>query len=417
MFPVLVYIAGAFAAAALPDYETIVRENERAVVVIHGVRPDTRAEIQSSGCLVSGAGHILTTAHQIGGAAELEARLHDGTRHALELLALDDAREIALLRAPLRDAPHVRLGDAGALRAGAPLVSIAAPRSLEFSAVSGIVSNTNRTYRGYPVIQADLRASPGSSGGPVFNRHGELVGLIVGRLRDEDWITVINPVGNAAPILSRHGILGADPPPLADEDFELTPAEGVDARTLEAVHAYNRGVRSPDAAAKIGHYETAVRLLPEFFEAWFNLAIAQTRMQALEDALTSYARAEALRPEAVAVPRNVGRIHLMRGAHSQAEAAFRRALELAPESPQSYNDLGEVHRQAEHYEAAAAAFERAAALDASYAPAQYNLGLTRALQGQRGEAIAHFQRYLALRPGSSDAEPVQGWIRALQSEP
>ena len=72
----------------------------------------------------------------------------------------------------------------------------------------GVVSSTSRTYRGYPVLQVEMNASPGSSGGPVFDESGALVGVVVGKLQDQPWFTVVNPIFNAAALLSKHGISG-----------------------------------------------------------------------------------------------------------------------------------------------------------------------------------------------------------------
>jgi len=402
--------------AAWPiDTEFVVEHNKPCVVVLYGARAETGAEVQSSGCCVGGDGYILTTAHQITGVKNIEARFFDGRTAPLEVVEIDSAREIALLRASVHLPKAARIGDAATLRSGADLVSIAAPRSLDFSVVTGTVSNTNRTLRNYPVIQAALRAAPGSSGGPVFDRTGALVGMIIGKLRDEDWITAINPVNNAYAMLRRHGLL-PESRELADEvGGELMPARGATQADLRAIEAYNRGVRADFIDEKIAAYDEAVRLLPEFYMAWFNLAVARTAGDDFAGAEAAYGKARALQPEAVEVQRNLGRLYLRQQRFEDAVRAFQTALELAPSEAQSHNDLGETLRQMNRSEEAARAFQAALKLRPDYAAAHYNLGLAYTTLDNPAEAIRHFEQYLALAPAANDTARVRAWIEQLKS--
>lgn len=394
--------------------EAVVEQTKQAVVVITGTRSDNGADVQSSGCCLTKDGHVLTTAHQIAGVEGLEARSFDGSKRTLEVVEVDKNREIALL---LADRPFdhvVRLGDASALRSGADLISIAAPRNLDFSVVTGNVSSTNRTLREYPVIQAALRAAPGSSGGPVFDRNGLLVGLIIGKLRDEDWITAINPVNNAFPMLARYGLMQTLPLALEEATGELMPAKGVTGSEFRAVEAYNRGVRAQDLQEKIIAYRGAVEALPEFFFAWFNLGVACTAADDLPGAEMAYAKAYVLQPGSVDVQRNLGRLYLARKDLDKAAAAFSRALELAPQEAQSHNDLGEVYRQTNRMADAIRAFEMALKLNPDYALAHYNLGLAYTCTEDPPKAIQHFESYLRLTPEAEDVAQVQQWIARLK---
>jgi tetratricopeptide (TPR) repeat protein len=391
------------------DLERIVRENEGVVLVVTGIRADTGAPVQGSGIFIHTQGYVLVTAHQVMGVAQLEGRLHTGESFPLEIVEIDAPMEMALLKAAKTLAASARYRHADGLYSGAPLVSIAAPMNLDFSTVSGTVSNPNRTYRGYRVIQAVLAASHGSSGGPVFDRTGALVGLISGQI-EEAGFTIINRIDNAFPLLRRHGIAVPESSFSEDPGIELSPVPGVSEREVEAIEAYNRGVATADPASKCEAYGQAVRLLPDFYEAWFNLGVAASRSGDPALAIEAYERAAALRPEAPEAARNLGRVYLSSGQYGEALACFVRARDLAPGLPQSYNDLGETYRKMERLEKAEQAFQEALAIDPAYAPAHYNLALVY-VRGQRDkDAIGHFERYLELRPDAPDAEEVRTWI-------
>ncbi len=405
------------------DVERIVSQNEPAVVVVTGTGADNGASIQGSGCCVDVRGVVIVTAHQVAGAENIEVRLVDGRKVDATVLATDASTETALLKTaePL---PHAAvIGDADNLRSGSPLVSVAAPISLDFTTVTGIVSNTNRKYRRSPdlpyfhVIQADLRASEGSSGGPVFDARGQLVGLIVGRMRDEEWVTLINPVNNAYPLLREYGIgvsqtAGAMPP----ASNEVIPAEGISYEALKAVRAYNEGVLADQLNRKLVYYKDAVALLPRFFEAWFNLAVAYTAAREIADAVAAYRVAQGLEPESVAVHRNLGRLYLKHEDHlDNAIECFTRAAELAPDDASSYNDLGNAYRAARQLDKAEANFRKALELKPNYAAAHYNLGLTLAAAGRNQEAADAFRDYLWCAPDARDKDEVRSWISELES--
>lgn len=408
-------MATALPLAAGLDVSSLVAENEPTVVVIHGTRTADGGNVQSSGCLVSAAGHILTTAHQIEGVGAMTGRFSDGTEAPLTLLDVDAAREIALLQAEGTFSRIPRIGDAFTLRKGEPLVSIAAPRNLEFTVVTGIVANTRATLRDYPVLLADMKAAPGSSGGAVFDRSGALVGLIIGKLRDEEWLTAVNPVNNAYALLRSRGILSAGASRPAEGDA-LLPAADISTGEFRAIEAYNRGVYARDPELKIASYRKAVEGLPEFFRGWFNLAVALGNTQDYAGAEAAYRRAARLQPDALDVHRNLARIFFAQARHEEALDALRHARDLAPGEPQSYNDLGEAYRRMGRLDEAMEAFREAIAREETYAPAWYNLGLAAVARDDRSAAVEAFGRYLALRPEASDAAQVRQWINELQAD-
>ena len=412
----LAVLAGTSAAL---DVELLFERYAPAVVVILGERPASHDTTQSSGCCVDTSGLILATAHQIQGVTHLRAVLKDGSERTLEPIEVDGAQEFALLRAQGPLPVAASLGDAGALREGAELVAIAAPKSLSFTANAGIVSSLNRMYKGQPVIQTQLPAGPGSSGGPVFDARGRLVGLILARIDDQEWLTLVNPINEAYPLLRKHGVAIPTASRVGNtegQEVEILPASDLTPAQQAAIDAYNRGVVAETPEEKIEAYSLAVSLIPEFYEAWFNVAVAYGAAGRPERAIAAYRQAQALRPEALGVYRNLGRELLATGQDAQAEAAFRRAVELAPGRASLRNDLGESLRRQKDFDEAESAFRAALALDKSYSPACYNLALTYTEMGKSTEAIEAFRRYLTLSPAANDAARVAAWIESLDSQ-
>jgi len=406
------YIAPAARGEAL-DVEGIVARNLGAVVLIHGTRTDNGAPVQGSGCVVHPDGYVLATAHQAQGVKDFVAKFADGATAPLALVEARASIEFALFKTDVPLDRFVPVGDASLLRGGSPLVSIASPINLEFTTVSGTVANPNKTYGGYDVLLASLTATHGSSGGPVFDRRGRLVGLISGGLDEVDF-TIVNKINNAYGLLRDHGI-AADTALRGPEEDILVPAAGISEAELRAIEAYNRGVLSEGLPEKMEAYGLAATLLPQFYEASFNLAVAEARSGALDRAVATYRKAEALRPDAVEVKRNLGRLYLAAKAYDDAVAVFEAALALAPGEAQSHNDLGEAHRRAGNFEAAIGHFQACLNINNDAPQVHYNLGLAYANSEQAPEAIRHFQAYLTLTPDAPDSERVKALIEELQA--
>lgn len=408
-------LAGGWSAfSAGLDTEAISERNAKAVVVTLGTRATSNSVIQGSGCAVHISGLVLTTAHQVANMESLRVRLNDGSGREVSayVVVADESLDTALIRTETPLPYAVTLGDASRLKMGSPLLAITSPMGLDFSAVDGIVSSTKRVYRGHPVIHTNLPASPGSSGGPVFDEAGLLVGFVMGAIPEADQATLVNPINNLFELLEAHGVSLSEGP-LIDPDAPPTPGPR---RSSEAIEHYNRGVSGGTAAEKEAAYTEAVSLSPEFFEAWFNLGVVNTELGDLEGAIAAYEEAGQLRPDAAEVFRNLGRVLLRHDEVDGAIATFSRAIYLNENDASAHNDLGDAYRQGEQYEKAQRSFEKALGLRVDYSAAHFNLGLTYGALGSQKAAAVHFREYVRLQPKASDRAQVEIWIQELDSE-
>ena len=136
-----------------------------------------------TGFIVSSDGLVVTNHHVIDGSAALELALFDGTViQETEVLASDESVDLALLRVKT-DAPLVPvvLGDSASVKVGEPVVVIGNPLGLEHTLSDGLLS-ARRLHAGKRYIQMTAPVSPGNSGGPVFNRYGEVIGITVAKI-------------------------------------------------------------------------------------------------------------------------------------------------------------------------------------------------------------------------------------------
>lgn len=143
-----------------------------------GAPPGTAPE--GSGVVVREPGLIVTAAHVVAKARTVTVRDHSGSTHTAEMVALDPAADLALLRvaAPL---PPIEIAPERPAT-GAHACVIANAFGLDLSITCGVVSANRRSGIGFnPIedfIQTDAAANPGASGGALVDEEGRLLGLI-----------------------------------------------------------------------------------------------------------------------------------------------------------------------------------------------------------------------------------------------
>lgn len=144
-----------------------------------GPRPEGRSV--GSGFIIDAAGHIVTNYHVVKGARELAVTLHDGRQLEARIVGFDEKTDLALLAVDTEERlPHVEFGDSDRARVGDWVVAVGNPFGLGGSVSAGIISARGRDIQSGPYddfLQIDAPINRGSSGGPLFDRSGRLVGV------------------------------------------------------------------------------------------------------------------------------------------------------------------------------------------------------------------------------------------------
>jgi S1-C subfamily serine protease len=132
-----------------------------------------------SGFIVKPDGTILTNQHVIAGANKILIKLASGEVYRRAwVLALDESKDVAILRIEAIDLPVIPLGNSDRSEVGEEVILLGAPQGLEQTVSNGLISSIRLTESGLRVIQTTAAASPGSSGGPLLNARGEAVGVL-----------------------------------------------------------------------------------------------------------------------------------------------------------------------------------------------------------------------------------------------
>lgn len=138
-----------------------------------------------SGFMLTADGLLVTSRHVVRGASRVVVRVGGGPRRTARLVGEDRATDVALLALPAggRPLPVLRLADSDRVRVGDPVLAIGNPFGLAGTLTTGVVSAVGRTIAspgGTPVrgvLQTDAALNPGSSGSPLLDLRGRVIGM------------------------------------------------------------------------------------------------------------------------------------------------------------------------------------------------------------------------------------------------
>ena len=137
-----------------------------------------------SGFIVSPDGFIVTNAHVVENADEVNVRLTDKREYKAKVIGADMRSDVAVIKIDATNLPTLKIGDTSKLRVGEWVIAVGSPFGFTNTVTAGIVSAKSRenitqdpNLDAVPFIQTDVAVNPGNSGGPLLNMRGEVVGI------------------------------------------------------------------------------------------------------------------------------------------------------------------------------------------------------------------------------------------------
>ncbi len=201
---------------------TIFKQLQNSVVQITSKPPNPQSPNTStsgSGFVYDNQGHIVTNAHVVGGAVEMDVTFSDGNKYNANVIANDVYNDIAVLQVSQNTSKPLKplvLGNSSKMNVGDGVIAIGNPFGLSDTMTTGIVSGIDRSvpYGGYLIpnaIQTDAPINPANSGGPLLDTRGEMIGMNTALLSDTNAFSGIgfaipsNTITKIVPILIEKG--------------------------------------------------------------------------------------------------------------------------------------------------------------------------------------------------------------------
>ena len=221
-----------------------------------------------SGLIVDADGHIVTNNHVIGDATEIEVRLSDKSTLIGQVIGKDPDTDLAVIKVtPAHPLVYAKFGDSSLVRVGQWVLAVGNPFGLDRTVTLGVVSGIGREninlsrYENF--IQTDASINPGNSGGPLFNLHGEVIGINTAIINFAQGIGFAIPSNMAKQVIQQllakgrvvRGWLGVGIQPLTPElarKFGVREGEGVLVNEVfEKDPAASAGIKPGDIITKI----------------------------------------------------------------------------------------------------------------------------------------------------------------------
>jgi hypothetical protein len=161
-----------------------------------------------SGFNIEASGIIVTNFHVIRGASSIKCTFDNKATYTVDyLLNYNAIKDIAILK--LKDAqnlPTINMGDSDKIELADDVLAIGNPMELQNTISDGIVSGV-RTILGIDYIQTTASISPGSSGGPLFNSYGDVIGITAMTITGSQNINFAVPINTVKKLFNSAHII------------------------------------------------------------------------------------------------------------------------------------------------------------------------------------------------------------------
>ena len=379
---------------------------------------------------------IATNFHVIEGATRGTAKLvGQETEYTIEgVTALDENHDLAILQVSSSGVQPLPLGDSDTVEIGDTVYVAGNPKGfLEGTFSDGIISGVRGSV-GAKRLQMTAPISPGSSGGPVLNDNGKVIGVSFATFHGGQNLNFVIPSNYLKELLAQ---LGPTKPSLRKKQFPPSESDnnkGALADYDKAIwlnpddaEAYlNRGIarnKLEQYFDAITDFDTAIRLKPNYADAYYNRGVAKDNLGQHNAAIKDYDTAIQLKPNLAQDYLNRGNIKYELGLYSSAINDYDTTIRLKSDYPEAYlrsevyleqysaaNDYdtgltstGVAKNKLKQYSAAITDYDVAIQLKPDYPEAYFRRGAAKDKLEQHTAAIADYDIAIQLKPDYPEA--------------
>ena len=436
------------------DLTELVKVVQPSVATVVAYDVDSNVANIGTGFFINNNGHLITNYHVLVGKFGAEIKTADGSTYPIKsVVAENQATDLIKV---LVDIPPEKVQWIEVSKEMPPVAQrvmvVGSPMGLEQSVSDGIVSSV-REIPGIGIFfQMSAPISPGSSGSPVVNMEGQVVGVASfqflqgqnlnfaisgksildlktnksGQTLSEWTYRISNQKPRLAGELCRKGfsfsVNGQDQKALqyfkkaTENDPNSTTAwyglgyclAGKNSQN-DAIEAYKQAIRTDPTNEisyfhlgnyyhKLGRsdeaiesYKKVVRMNPDFETAHFNLGIIYSEIGQLIDGKEAFQNVVRINPAATKAYYNIGLSYSRLGQYPQAIDAYKKAVEINPEFVEAYFNLGLIFGELGRSRDQMEAFKQAIRVNPDFAPAHYAIGQAYLNRGDKAAALDQYK--------------------------
>lgn len=398
---ILILLVASASAPAQDTLPELVRRIKPSAVAIETFDSHGEALSRGSGFFID-ADRIVTNRHVIENAYRAEVHSSTGAIYPVKgVVAVDAEGDVALLKV---DVPGHTVRPLTLERTspqeGESIVVIGNPFGLEGSVSNGIVSAVRDIPTFGRIIQITAPISPGSSGSPVVNMRGQVIGVATLQITGGQSINFAIPSERISQLQT-----GAT---VSLSDLVVTSGRNKRAKAVQYFRDGLSFLSKDDCEKALPYFQQAVESDSNYAEAWAQAGFCNEKLGRHIEAIDASKKAVNLRPSGESFF-NIGLASFYLKQYRESADAYRQAIKLDPyNAADAYYALGLTYRDWSKPDEEIVAYKQAIRLKPDYASAYERLG-ARYLRSRRfAEAIEVFKQLAVLKPGDSAAPNSMG---------
>ena len=387
----ILWIIFIFSTAVLPlssaeeNLAAIVKRIEPSVVVILTYDKEGKILDQGSGFFISENGDVITNRHVLQGASRAEVTIANGRDYPITQVMAED-KDGDLIRVSVdipRDAVCPLVISDSIPEVGEKVLVIGSPLGLEYTVTDGLISAIREIPGFGKIIQISAPVSSGSSGSPVVNMKGEVIGVVSFQMVKGQNLNFAIPGKRVTELTLTKGIT------LVNWNLVNRLMSKSQAREL-----YSTGLTFlwiEDYEGALPYFEQAVQKNPEYADAYSKIGYCNHRLGCHKEAIELYKQAIRIDPDHAEAHYNLGVAYGNLRYFRKAIEAFKQAIRVDPDHAETHFKLGVAYGALEYFREGTKAFKQAIRIDPDHAEAHYFLGRDYLILGDRGSALDQYK--------------------------
>jgi len=389
-------VAGSTIANADEKLVDLIKKVKPSVVLIETFDKDNKPIGQGSGFFIDNKGRLITNHHFVEGAYSATIKTSSGKKYPVQgIVAKDTEADIVKLVVNLPDANITFLNlSVNVPSEGEDIFVIGNPLGLESTVSTGIVSAVRDIPAFGKILQITAPISPGSSGSPVINRKGEVIGIA----------TLIVTKGQ-----NLNFAIPSDKIIALKETAKATLSESYASLTADANDAQSFYVKGlieswqENWAAALTYFQKATAKNPQYADAWFYIGYCYSELGRYQEAIEDCKQAIGIKPDFAEAHCNLGVAYGNLGRYQDEIESYKQAIRIKPDDAAAHYNLGIAYRELGRYQEAIEAYKQAIRIKSDYAEAHFGLGIAYANLGRYQEAIEASKQTIRIKPDYAEA--------------
>jgi Tfp pilus assembly protein PilF len=383
---------------AAADLTKLVKSIQPAVATVIVYDVNRNVANLGTGFFIDKAGTLVTNHHVLLGKFNAEIRTADGSTYPIKtVIAENQATDLIKVRVdiPPEKVHWLPVGAEPPLVAQ-HVVVVGSPMGLEQSVSDGIVSSVREIPGLGTFYQMSAPISPGSSGSPVVNLQGKVVGVASFQfLQGQNLNFAI--AGNS--ILD----LKADKPGQSLSEWTFNQSNQKSRLAEEMCRKGFRFSMGGQDQKALEYFKMATENDPNSTTAWYGLGYCYAGKNAHKDAIEAYQQAIRTNPANEISHFHLGNYYFKIGRYEEAIETFKQVVLINPEFEAAYFNIGMIYNKVGRIEDAKKSFQIVVRLNPQSKTAYYNIGVASTKLGQFEQAAVAYKKAIDIQPEFAEA--------------